>query len=392
MQYDFDEIIDRKNTNSLKYDFASERGKPEDVLSLWVADMDFRAPKEVIDALVKASTHGIFGYSDTKETYFNSLHDWYLERFDWKLKASWLVKAPGVVFAIYNAITALTQKGDAVMIQKPVYYPFSSAILDNERQLVNNSLVYENGSYRMDLEDFEKKIVDHHVKMFILCSPHNPVGRVWTKEELTCLGDICLKHNVIVVADEIHADFVFSGYKHTIFADIKPAFSDICITCTAPSKTFNLAGLQISNIFISNVEMRKKFKKQIVKTGYSQLNTMGLIANDAAYTYGRDWLEQLKKYLEANLTYLRDFIKRNIPGVKLVEPEGTYLVWLDFHGLHLNEEEKEELVLRKAKLWLDGGSMFGEEGIGFERINIACPRKILEKALNQLSTAIQSLK
>ncbi|WP_303859971.1 MalY/PatB family protein [Alkalibaculum bacchi] len=389
MTYNFDEVIDRKNTNSLKYDFAVERGKPEDILPLWVADMDFRVPPAVTEALVKSSEHGIFGYSDTKNEYFETLYDWYSSRFDFEIKKDWLVKTPGVVYAISTAVRALTKEGDAIIIQQPVYYPFSESIQANNRKLINNSLIYKNGSYHMDLEDFEKKIVENNVRLFILCSPHNPVGRVWTKEELIWLGDICVKHNVIVVADEIHADFVYKGHKHHVFANLKPEFLDNSIICTAPSKTFNLAGLQVSNIFIANKDIRYAFIKEIDRTGYSQLNTMGLIACQAAYEYGGKWLEELKEYLSENLSFIKSFLAEHLPQIKLVEPEGTYLVWLDCKGLGLSEQELEELIVNKAKLWLDGGTMFGKDGENFQRVNIACPRAILEKAFQQLAQALE---
>lgn len=391
MNYNFDEIIDRRNTNSLKYDFALERNKPRDVLPLWVADMDIKTPIEVREALIKSAEHGIFGYSDVKIEYFNTLNKWFKTNFDWETKQEWLVKAPGVVFAICTAIRALTEKGDAVLIQRPVYYPFSLSIVDNERKLVNNPLVYTDGKYEIDFADFEQKIIDNHVKLFILCSPHNPVGRVWTKEELTKIGDICLKHNVLIVADEIHEEFIYEGFKHHVFANLKPEFSDIAITCTAPSKTFNLAGLQVSNIFISNTEIRRKFKKEIVKTGYCELNAMGLIACQTAYAHGLDWLDQLKVYLAENLNFTRKFLAEKIPQIKLVEPQGTYLIWLDCSALNLDDKSLEDLIVNKAKLWLDAGTMFGSEGSGFQRINITCPRATLEKALQQLEAAVKAM-
>jgi len=390
MIYNFDEIIDRRNTNSIKYDFAKERGKPEDTIPLWVADMDFRTLPEVTQALVKVSEHGIFGYSEVKEDYFTTLYNWYSRHFGWNIKHEWLVKTPGVVYAIAAAIRAFTEKGDGVMIQRPVYYPFSETILANRRILVNNPLIYKEGVYQIDFEDFESKILSNNVKLFILCNPHNPVGRVWTREELIKLGDICLKHNVIVVADEIHADFIYEGYKHLVFASLKPEFGAITITCTAPSKTFNLAGLQVSNIFIQDRSLKDRFKEEIAKSGYSQLNTMGLVACRTAYEYGEEWLLQLKKYLTGNLIFVRSFLKERLPQIKLVEPQGTYLVWLDFNSLSLSDDDLEDLIVNKAKLWLDNGLMFGEEGKGFQRINIACPRKILEIAFEQLEAALNT--
>ncbi|NLT98414.1 MAG: pyridoxal phosphate-dependent aminotransferase [Christensenellaceae bacterium] len=384
----FDEIIERRNTDSLKYDFAARRGLPEDVLPLWVADMDFRTPPCVIEALVEKSRHGIFGYSESREDYFAVLKSWFSRRFGWKVQPEWLIKTPGVVYAICMAIRALTSEGDAVLIQQPVYYPFESSVINNDRELVVNELAYENGRYHIDFEDFERKITQHRVKMFILCSPHNPVGRVWTKEELTRMGDICVKHGVIVVADEIHADFVYPGYSHTVFANIKPEFADITVTCTAPTKTFNLAGLQISNIFVSNQRMRKRIKQEISRTGYSQLNVMGMVACKAAYAQGEEWLEELKAYLQGNLDFVRSFVSERMPEIRLVEPEGTYLIWLDCRALGLNDKALDDLVIQRAKLWLDGGHMFGQGGSGFQRLNIACPRSLLEQAMERLAAAV----
>ena len=391
MAYNFDEIIERKDTDSLKYDFAARRGKPEGLLSLWVADMDFRAPQCVIDALTEKSAHGIFGYSESREDYVEVLQSWFSRRFNWQIQPEWLVKTPGVVFAICAAIRALTQKGDAVLIQQPVYYPFTESITVNHRTLVVNELNFDGSGYTVDYEDFEQKIVHHNVKLFILCNPHNPVGRVWTRKELVRMGDICVKHGVTVISDEIHADFVYPGYKHTVFASLKPEFEDITITCTAPTKTFNLAGLQISNIFVSNRTMRSRIRQEINRYGYSQLNVMGLVACKAAYTEGEDWLEALKGYLAENLKLLRSFLEANIPQIKLVEPQGTYLVWLDCTSLGLSDKALDELIIHRAKLWLDAGTMFGQGGSGFQRINIACPRSLLQQALEQLARGLQDI-
>lgn len=388
MVYDFNELIDRRNSNSIKYDFALERGKPHDLLPLWVADMDFKAPDEVLAAIMTAVSHGIFGYSEVKTDYFDAVHDWFLKHFGWKTEPEWLVKTPGVIFVIGLALRAFTKENDAVMIQQPVYYPFSALIRDNKRRLVINHLLYENGRYSMDFEAMEQAIIAEQVKLFLLCSPHNPVGRVWTKEELIRLGEICLKHNVIVVSDEIHCDFVYPGHQHTVFANISQKFAENSIICTAPSKTFNLAGLQISNIFIQNTTLRSKIQLELDKSGYSQLNSLGLVACKAAYQYGEPWLWSLKDYLKENLNFVREYLHTNLPQIKLIEPEGTYLIWLDFHEMGLTRKEMEQLIVHKAKLWLDPGHIFGISGEGFERINIACPRSLLQKALEQLTEAV----
>jgi cystathionine beta-lyase len=390
LTYNFNEITQRDNTNSLKYDFASRCGKPEGLLPLWVADMDFKTPEPVVEALVEKSRHGIFGYSESGQDYFFVLKDWFKTNFNWNIQPDWLVKTPGVVFAIATAIRGMTDKGDGVIIQQPVYYPFAEIIRRNDRNLVVNQLVYKNGKYTIDFDDFENKIIENNVKLFILCNPHNPVGRVWTQEELIRLGDICLKNGVTVISDEIHQDFIYPGHKHLVFADLKPEFLSMTITCTAPSKTFNLAGLQISNIFIQNRKIRHQFIDEMNKCGYDQLNIMGIVACAAAYSKGREWLKELKTYLVGNLEFVRSFLNERLPQVKLIEPEGTYLIWLDFNELGLNDKELEELIIHKAGLWLDEGSMFGAGGEGFQRINIAAPRVILEQALTQLEQAVNN--
>lgn len=382
-KYNFDTYVERRGSNSLKYDFAVERNMPEDVLPLWVADMDFKTATPILEALNKAIEHGIFGYNEAKTSYFNAIEKWYKKFFDVSLKEEWLLKTPGVVFALAMAVKAFTDEGDAVIIQEPVYYPFSEVIKANKRKIVNNELILKNGRYEIDFENFEKLIEENNVKLFLLCNPHNPVGRVWTADELIRLGDICLKHKVMVVSDEIHNDFVMKNFKHRVFFSLKPEFEDISVICTAPSKTFNLAGLQISNIFIPNKVNRAKFKKEINASGYSQLNSLGLIACQAAYEHGEEWLTQLKEYLAENLTFTREYLKENLPKVRLIEPEATYLIWLDMRELGTADEVDNKIV-NEAKLWLDRGEMFGAAGAGFQRINLACPRATLKEALDRL--------
>ena len=385
---DFDTVVDRRNTRCLKYDFAVRRGMPEDVLPLWVADMDFRTSSYVEDALVQRSKEAIFGYSEVQRPYFDIVKGWMERHHQWQVDEHWLVKTPGVVFALAMAVKAYTEPGEAVLIQSPVYYPFSEVIVDNERKLVSSDLKQDvSGHYYMDLEDLEEKIIKEKVRLLFLCNPHNPVGRVWTKEELTALGDICVKHGVIVVSDEIHADFVFEG-KHQVFAAIKKEFEEITITCTSPSKTFNLAGLMISNIFIADRKLRHRFRKELDRAGISQLGVMGLVACEAAYSQGEVWYEKMHEYVKENIEYTREFVNTRLPGVKMGEHQGTYLVWLDFRETGLSVEELEHLVIHKAKLWLDSGRIFGDCGKGFQRINVACPRKTLTTALTRLEKAL----
>ena len=381
---DFDTVIDRKGTRSLKYDFAVRRGKPKDVLPLWVADMDFQTSSYITDALEDMVKHGVFGYSESEEHYFGAVQNWMERHYNWHVKESWMTKTPGIVFALAMAVKAYTQENDAVLIQPPVYYPFKEVVEDNHRRLVNNTLVLDgDGTYTIDYEDFEKKIIEENVKLFILCNPHNPVGRVWTKEELERLGDICLKHGVFVVSDEIHADFVFER-KHTVFSEVKEAYRDISMICTSPSKTFNIAGLQISNIFISNPEKATAFRRQVAAAGYSQVGLPGLVACEAAYRHGDEWLEGVLAYIKANAEFTRAYLQEHLPRVKMTKPEGTYLVWLDFRDYGLTDKELDEKILNQAGLWLDSGAVFGKCGEGFQRINIACPRKTLQQALDRL--------
>ena len=395
--YNFDKIINRKGTNCLKYDYAVERGKPADVLPLWVADMDFTVSEEITKSLHAAVDHGIYGYTQPKDAYYNAITNWMEKNHNWKTKREWIMKTPGVVFALGAAVKAFTKPGDAVLIQNPVYYPFTNIIRDNDRRVIDNTLVYEKrvtegkSQYSIDYEDFERKIVQENIKLFILCNPHNPVGRVWTREELQYLGEICLRHHVIVVSDEIHNDFVYPGFEHTVFANVDPRFAEFTVTCTAPSKTFNLAGLQISNIFISNETLREAFQKEIDKTGYDEPNALGAVACEAAYRGGQEWLDQLRAYLLENLNFLRAYLQEKIPQIHLVEPEGTYLVWLDCRELGMSNEELSRFMVEKAGLGLSDGYTFGRSLSGYMRLNAACPRSVLKQALEQLRAAVEAL-
>lgn len=385
---DFDREIVRRGTGCIKYDCALECGKPEDVLPLWVADMDFATSSYVQDAMRERVEHGIFGYTEEVPGYFESVRDWMLRHHDFAVEKSWLVKTPGVVFALAMAIQAYTQPGDAVLIQQPVYYPFEGVIRDNGRRMVTNTLYLgEDNRYHIDFEDFEKKIIGQQVKLFLFCSPHNPVSRVWEEEELVRLGDLCVQHQVIVVSDEIHADFAFRG-KHRVFATLKKEYAERSIICTSPSKTFNLAGLNLSNIFIPNEELRRRFRARMDAVGVSELNVMGQVACEAAYRQGEEWYQAMMRYVADNIALIGQYVEENLPGVRLVSHEGTYLVWLDFRKLGLDEEELEQRIVHEAKLWLDGGGMFGAGGAGFQRINAACPRKLLREALERIRAAL----
>ena len=390
MKYHFDEIIDLRNTNSLKYDFAAERGKPEGLIPLWVADMDFRTAPSVAEALLQSAGHAIFGYSEVKRNgdYFHALQNWFDKRFHFRIEPDWVVKTPGVVYAVCAAINAFTQPGESVMIQTPVYHPFKSSIEANGRRLVTNSLVYANGQYQIDVHDFEHQIVRHKVKLFILCSPHNPVGRVWTKDELTQMGELCQKHGVFVVSDEVHCDFVYEGHVHTVFGTVNETFLHHAMICTSPSKTFNLAGLQSANIFIADTPLRRRFQNEMIKTGCSHLNTMGLVACQAAYAGGGEWLAELLAYLAGNYAFAKEFVANEMPNLRLAKLEGTYLLWLDLNACVFSEAELDRLIVNKAGLWVDNGRIFGEEGAGFIRINMAVPRSILQQAFDQLAKAL----
>ncbi|ACC98470.1 Putative alanine transaminase [Elusimicrobium minutum Pei191] len=385
-KYNFDLVYDRTNTGAEKYDFAGH-GIKDDVIPMWVADMDFKTSDEIISALERTAKHGIFGYTDAGADYSVVLYKWYKERFNWEIMPGWITKVPGVVYAIFSGVRALTKENEAVIICQPVYHPFAQIVNALNRKLVVNELKLNGQKYEIDFEAFEKQIKENDVKLFILCSPHNPVGRVWTKEELAKLGDICLKHNVLVIADEIHADLVFKPYKHTVFASISDELAGITITCTAPTKTFNLAGLQAANAFTKNADLRAAFEKECAKTGYGLLNAMGLAAAKAAYSRGAEWLEELLEYLEGNKAYLKKTLEEMNCGINLIPCEGTYLMWLDCRALKMTDEELNNFFLTKAKIWLNKGVTFGRGGSGFMRMNIACPRATLERALNNLKNA-----
>ncbi len=394
MKYDFDNVPSRVGTYSFKFDFAKELGHAEDEIPMWVADMDFPTVPAVVDAINEYSKKGFFGYSDGKEEYFDAVIGWFKRRYGVEYQPEWLSKTPGVVCAFYNAVACLTKPGDSVLINTPVYYPFIMAIEQNDRKMVTSELLYnpdQSPAYTIDYEDFENKIVENDVKMFIMCSPHNPVGRVWTPEELQKVAKICLDHNVLVVVDEIHCDLTYPGVTFTPMLKACPELKDSIVVCTAPSKTFSLAGLQCSNIWIPNKDYRDKFRYRMSSIGINSTNILGIIACAAAYNHGEEWLEQVMQYIQGNLDYVRDYLATNVPKIKLVEPQGTYLIWLDCSELGMEAEELNEFFQNKCKLWLDPGSMFGGNGGQFQRINLACPRSTVVKAMDQIKAAVDAL-
>lgn len=384
MKFDFDTVTDRTHTNAIKYDLAKKRNKPEDAVSLWVADMDFSTAPCIQKALAEKVTHGIWGYSRPDERYYDAVKKWFKERHNFEVQEEWIVNTPGVCFALSTAVKAFTDEGDSVLIQKPVYYPFFNIINSLNRKVVNSPLILRNGHYEIDFEDFEKKIADENVKLFIMCSPHNPGGRVWSKEELQKISEICLRHNVLVVSDEIHSDITFENNVHTVYGNLSVEALQNSIICTAPSKSFNLAGLQFSNIFIANENLRNAFCKEIDKTGYDEPSIMGIVAATAAYSEGEEWFDAAKAYIWENIQFAKKYIEEHCSKIKVLVPEGTYLLWLDFSETGLSDAEINDKVLNKAKVWLDNGSMFGKEGEKFQRINCATPRTILEEALKRI--------
>ena len=401
MKYDFDREINRRGTNSVKWEFIKHgdgllyREEPDDsslctrLLPMWVADMDFPCPEPVVEALVARAQHRLFGYTSPTDSYYNAIVNWMNKRHGWDIEPEWICITPGVVPALNMLVKTYVSPGDKVLIQTPVYYPFNKAVENSDGVLVTNSLVYEDGRYSMDFVDLEEKTKDPRVKMAILCSPHNPVGRVWTRDELLRFGEICLKNNVLVVSDEIHGDLILEGYVFTPFAGISEAFAQSSITCTAPSKTFNLAGLKTSNIIIADKKLRARFKKTLERTGLRGVGTFGVVALEAAYNHGEEWLSQVLDYIMDNFRYLEKYIAEQLPQIIVVPLEGTYLVWLDCRSLGLGKLELEQLMLEEAKVYLDEGYIFGTEGEGFERVNLACPRSVLVEALERIRNVLE---
>jgi cystathionine beta-lyase len=403
MSFDFDQEIDRRGTHCTKWEFitqgdtvifgdhADPKHGRDRLLPMWVADMDFRCAPAVIEALTARAQQGVFGYSHPCDSYYDAVISWVRRRYSWQIEQEWIVLTPGVVPAVNMAIQTFISPGEKVLVQRPVYYPFFSAIRLNGAEIVSNSLLYKDGRYVMDFDDLARKAADPDLKLAILCSPHNPVGRVWAPEELARFGQICLENDVLVVADEVHNDLIYSDQNFTSFATVDPRFPHKSITCIAASKSFNLAGLKVSNIIIPDEEQRRKFTNTILRHGLYGANAFGLVAVEAAYNYGEEWLEAVMVYVEDNYRFMADYIADHLPQLEVVRPEGTYLVWVDFRALGLDPEARKSMMMDVAKVYLDEGEMFGPEGEGFERFNIACPRSILAEALDRIRVMVERL-
>ena len=387
MKYDFNEIIPRRHTNSYKWDSATD----EDVLPLWVADMDFRTAPPVIEALQKRVEHGIFGYTKVPSAYYEAITNWFARRHGWQIDKDWIIYTSGVVPALSAIIKALTKPGDRVLVQTPVYNCFFSSIRNNNCEVVDNPLIYTNRTYHIDFTNLERLTADPNIKLMLLCNPHNPAGRVWTREELTRLGEICLRNNVIVVADEIHCELVYPGHTYTPFASISKTFLMNSVTCTSPSKAFNLAGLQIANIISADEEVRMRIDKAININEVCDVNPFGVEALMAAYNNGEEWLEELKHYLAENYSYLKEYFNEHLPQFPVTTLEGTYLVWVNCSVLQQRSKDIVETLLKEEKLWVNEGSMYGEAGKSFIRINIACSREVLTDGLNRLKVGLNHI-
>ncbi len=381
--YNFDQVISRRNTNSVKWNVVED-----DVLPMWVADMDFQSPPVIIEALQKRVEHGVFGYCASYGGWFDALIKWMDRRHGWHPEAGWISTSPGVMVGIYLLIQALTEPGDKIIIQPPVYGPFHQVARSNACELIENPLYFDGNKYRMDLEHL-KQVIDPKVRLLILCSPHNPVGRVWDQEELTALGQFCLEHEITIISDEIHADLVFPDYKHRVLTSISKEMEQNMIVCNAPTKTFNIPGIPASNIIIPNKELRSAYRKVLKSSSLFVPDIFAVTAVEAAYTYGEHWLNELLLYLQKNYEFAAEFLAKNIPEVKLTRPEGTYLLWLDFSELGLADDELDAFIKEKARIMLEPGTNFGRGGSGFLRMNIACPHSVLSEALTRLRIAIK---
>lgn len=385
MKYDFDKTIDRRATNSYKWDSA-----PEGVLPMWVADMDFRTAPAIIDALQKRVAHGIFGYTRVPDSYYDAVTSWFSRRHGWDIDREWIIYTSGVVPAVSAVIKALTVPGDKVIVQTPVYNCFFSSIRNNGCEIVSNPLRRTADTYKMDFDALERCAADPRTKVMLLCNPHNPAGRVWTPDELTRLGNICLRNGVTVVADEIHCELVYQGFKYTPFASLSDAFLHRSVTCVSPSKAFNIAGLQIANIVAFDNDLRSRIDKAININEVCDVNPFGVAATIAAYNEGEEWLNQLVDYLHGNYEAMAEFCRRELPEFPITRLEGTYLVWMDCSSLGMSSDALEHALLDDARLWLNAGTMYGAEGEGYMRWNIACPRSVMLDGLNRFLNFVRS--
>lgn len=392
MKYDFNKRVNRKHNNSAKWDEMGKNFISNDLLPMWVADMDFETAPEILEAMQEKLNQKIFGYVSRPDSYYESAANWTKRRYGYDMNPKTLIHAPGVVPSISLILRLFSNENDKILIQSPVYYPFSNVIKQNNRRLVVNLLKEQDGKYIIDFEDFQKKCEDPDLKWFILCNPHNPVGRVWTRNELELMGDICLKNNVRIITDEIWRDLVYKDYKYIPFASLSKEIEDITITCFAATKTFNIAGLQASFVSFPRQEELIKFDYELGVLDIRRNNPFSLVAIEAAFNKGEPWLNELLDYLQSNLNFLTEYIEKNIPQVKVIKPEGTYLVWLDFRSLGLNNEDLSYLLQKEGQIAMDDGFWFGENGGGFERMNIACPRYILEDGLKRIKKAVESIK
>lgn len=385
MKYDFDKTIYRRATNSYKWDSA-----PEGVLPMWVADMDFRTAPAIIDALQKRVAHGIFGYTRVPDAYYDAVTSWFSRRHGWDIDREWIIYTSGVVPAVSAVIKALTVPGDKVIVQTPVYNCFFSSIRNNGCEIVSNPLRRTADTYEMDFDALERCAADPRAKVMLLCNPHNPAGRVWTPDELTRLGNICLRNGVTVVADEIHCELVYQGFKYTPFASLSDAFLHRSVTCVSPSKAFNIAGLQIANIVAFDNDLRSRIDKAININEVCDVNPFGVAATIAAYNEGEEWLNQLVDYLHGNYEAMAEFCRRELPEFPITRLEGTYLVWMDCSSLGMPSDALEHALLDDARLWLNAGTMYGAEGEGYMRWNIACPRSVMLDGLNRFLNFVRS--
>ncbi|MBK7215032.1 MAG: putative C-S lyase [Bacteroidales bacterium] len=390
MKVDFDEILERKGSNCIKYDAVKQFLGSDDLIPMWVADMDFRTPSIILETLRERLNHEVLGYPVRQEGFFSSIMDWELNHHNWKVERDWIMFSPGVVPAVNMAVLAFTEPGDSIIVQTPVYFPFFTAVKDHGRKLVHNPLELKDGRLCMDFEDMEAKAAAG-AKMIIISSPHNPGGSVWTREELQKMADICLKYNVLMISDEIHCDLVYDPYKHIPLASLSESISALTITTLAPSKTFNLSGLSTSSVIISDPVLRKKFSTVLDHLHIGGGNIFGNLASEAAYTHGYEWSRELMAYLSKNLDFMQEFLDSKLPSIKMIRPEATFLVWLDCKELGLNDRDLTDFFMHKAKLGLNPGIMFGPGGEGFMRLNIACPKEVLKQALEQLHAAVQQL-